>query len=1268
MGKNDVNITITAKDEASRTFTQMGVNANRALNQVKSDVESSTRSIDVLKTAAIAAVAGFGTKGAWDWLIDTNNKMEQAQIGFETMLGSAEKAKGFLDSLQDFAEKTPFEFKDLRTASSRMLAFGFTAEQIIPTLTAVGDATSALGLGSEGVNRVILALGQMKAKAKVSGEEMLQLTEAGIPAWEILAKAMGKSTAEVMKLSEKGAIPADKAIQALVQGMEAKFPGMMEKQSKTLGGMLSNMQDFKERAGRVLGEGIFEQVKPQVEATLDYFNRLKTDGSLEQWGRSIGDNFAYATAHAKQFLLVAGGFASIKMGQFMGAQWATASLALTGNMEKAAGVWKIVNNLASAYHLKMLDLEATAARSTAEAAISRVKMATVEAIGPVTKLKTAFSVLGSTMLSNPFTIALLGITALAGGIMYLRQRAQEAQEANTQLSTTEVDLINQYTRAKAVMDSNTASQQQKTEAQRVLSAVTNQYNEVSGRVCASVGAETAQINELTGALDDNTNAILTNLQAWALRSGAEAEQARINYESAKASTNMKLAADPLRQMDESGSIWAKIGHTPESDIGIMMAYQDEQPVWDAEKKYDDLRAKAESDQALYQSYLNKTEGLKRDWIQRHTGGSFGDLTGGGGGGAKETKEELLSVGSAFSTMANMVSEGSRTSLIEARDALQKMGVEAQKLSGGEGLVGSIETALTMLTDVVADKTGETGKALINSLHDAFESAGSMVRERGFEIDNQFELAMERINESLKRQAEEAARIAEESSKRLKNSLKSAQSIVDDARKDELKATQDYNDKVKDINEQTQKNLERVREDYAKTLDDTTNRLMNWAGLFETQSKKLAKTSVEKLTSNLKLEVTRFDQFYQLLGSLSAKGVDQGLIAELKEMGPKALPEVIALNNSTQTQLNTFVDLWKEKTKQAREQATAQTQKQRLEMYSKQDDILSDARKQLEKLRKEWQDNLSKIRTDTNDKMSSLAEKMGEYGGEAMESFIAAMKAKYPQLTGLLDQISAQISGASAATPTAIPGAVNAALYLDLLLKEKNGTLTASEKNLLAQIRQHVAQNNPTGAWNESMLLGGASGTSTGSTGTGSTSTGSSGSGSTSSSGKWKQYKQLVNDIVYDKGVAEGKIAEDLISKAEAIAEAQGFYAQLPTELANILKGMNYQQASSFLGGADFYHQGGRVTRGGRVPLSPGDVPIIAQEGETIIPAGSSGTNLSGLTRAVEKLVALLYKKSTMQFGALQKIENQTINNASDAKDISQELVRTALLAAGGVRF
>ena len=154
--------------------------------------------------AAAGAVASIGiVKAGADFgqfALDVASTAEQTEIAFTTMLGSAEAAEDMMSQLADFAMNTPFELSDLQTATRQLLAYGFEAEDTIPLLTAVGDATSALGTGSDGIDHVTRALGQMRTRGKVAAEEMLQLTDQGIPAWEYLAEAIGVDTTEAMAM------------------------------------------------------------------------------------------------------------------------------------------------------------------------------------------------------------------------------------------------------------------------------------------------------------------------------------------------------------------------------------------------------------------------------------------------------------------------------------------------------------------------------------------------------------------------------------------------------------------------------------------------------------------------------------------------------------------------------------------------------------------------------------------------------------------------------------------------------------------------------------------------------------------------------------------------------------------------------------------------------------------------------------------------------------------------------------------------------------
>ena len=236
----------TVSARLSRAINSLGDAASAAgskLNALGSRMMGAGASLSAAVTAPMAAAA----VGVGKFALETASAAETSEIAFTTMLGGAEAARDMMDDLSDFASSTPFELSGLTTATQQLLAYGFAAEDIIPMLTAVGDATAALGTGQEGIDSVTRALGQLRTRGKASAEEMMQLTEAGIPAWEYLAEAIGTDTATAMEMVTDGAVDANTAIQAMTEGMERDFGGMMEEQSKTVAGLMSNLSDAIQR-------------------------------------------------------------------------------------------------------------------------------------------------------------------------------------------------------------------------------------------------------------------------------------------------------------------------------------------------------------------------------------------------------------------------------------------------------------------------------------------------------------------------------------------------------------------------------------------------------------------------------------------------------------------------------------------------------------------------------------------------------------------------------------------------------------------------------------------------------------------------------------------------------------------------------------------------------------------------------------------------------------------------------------------------------------
>jgi tape measure domain-containing protein len=189
--------------------------------------------------AAGIGVVGVGVKLAAEY--------QQAQITFEQFLGSAEKGNAFLDELQQFAAKTPFEFPELRTAASSLLSVGIEADKVIPIMTSLGNATSGMGTGAEGVRRATVALQQMSASGRITAEDLNQLRDAGIPVFDLLTAATGKTQEQVAELARTGGLgrtEMEQLFKALEtgKGLE-RFNGLMEKQSQTLIGLFATLKD-----------------------------------------------------------------------------------------------------------------------------------------------------------------------------------------------------------------------------------------------------------------------------------------------------------------------------------------------------------------------------------------------------------------------------------------------------------------------------------------------------------------------------------------------------------------------------------------------------------------------------------------------------------------------------------------------------------------------------------------------------------------------------------------------------------------------------------------------------------------------------------------------------------------------------------------------------------------------------------------------------------------------------------------------------------------
>jgi tape measure domain-containing protein len=188
-----------------------------------------------------------------------NAALEQTQTAFKGILGSGTAASKMMKDLQSFAARTPFEMPQLVHASQQLLGVGLAARDVIPDLTAIGDTSARMGAGQEGIDQITLALTQMISKGKIGADDMAQMAET-FPAWQVLAKAMGMSVAQVRDLSEQGKLGSD-AINKLVAGMKEFGGGAMQAQAATFNGLLSSIKDNVRNAFVAFAGPAFETAK-----------------------------------------------------------------------------------------------------------------------------------------------------------------------------------------------------------------------------------------------------------------------------------------------------------------------------------------------------------------------------------------------------------------------------------------------------------------------------------------------------------------------------------------------------------------------------------------------------------------------------------------------------------------------------------------------------------------------------------------------------------------------------------------------------------------------------------------------------------------------------------------------------------------------------------------------------------------------------------------------------------------------------------------------
>lgn len=258
-----------------------GTNLTNSANAATQSIDNMGGSLDrvsrIVKGILIsqAFYAGIhAIQSATSSLFEFNNQMEVAQVSFTLMLDSAEDAGNYLSALEDFAATTPFQMKDATAAAQRLMAMGFAAKNVVPTLRTLTDAASLMGASPEVIGRITMALGQMQTEGFITGRQIRSLGMAGIPALQILQEELGVTKKELQNIG-KLKIPGDMGAEAILRGMHKRYENASALIARTNTGLISTIKDDFLLIGRDVMAGPFAVVHTKLTNIADTMERVR---------------------------------------------------------------------------------------------------------------------------------------------------------------------------------------------------------------------------------------------------------------------------------------------------------------------------------------------------------------------------------------------------------------------------------------------------------------------------------------------------------------------------------------------------------------------------------------------------------------------------------------------------------------------------------------------------------------------------------------------------------------------------------------------------------------------------------------------------------------------------------------------------------------------------------------------------------------------------------------------------------------------------------
>lgn len=397
--------------EALFDDSELRAGAQRAqaeLRGIGTAAEAEVLKMDGLMGKLAASAAGlFAVDKIKDFVSQlalVRGEYQQLEVAFETMLGSKSKADALMGQLIDTAAKTPFEMSEVAEASKMLLAYGMEGNKVNETLIRLGDIAAGLSMP---LKDLAFLYGTTMVQGRLYTQDLNQFLGRGIPLADELAKQFGKNKSEVKKLVEEGKIgfpEVQKAIEALT-GEGSKFGGLMDKQSKTISGQMSNIEDAWEQMMNEIGKS----QEGNISGALDITGKL-----IENW-RRIG----------KVVLSVVAIYGAYKAATMVAAVATRIAAAASESM---------------AYQQKLAAMQGIALSEAQAGVAAASSMAT----GAFNALKVAFS-------TNPFGLIITAITTVITLFVAIRSEIDETSQMSEKFGESAAKSIQQVESLSTVL-------------------------------------------------------------------------------------------------------------------------------------------------------------------------------------------------------------------------------------------------------------------------------------------------------------------------------------------------------------------------------------------------------------------------------------------------------------------------------------------------------------------------------------------------------------------------------------------------------------------------------------------------------------------------------------------------------------------------------------------------------------------------------------------------------------------------------------------------